>query len=64
MKDNITATQAQQQRTVTNFVSPISPTHATNQSMVGYTNGFLTRTLQRGYSKLGNNNLSCMEALT
>ena len=43
--DNSTLTQAHQQRTITNFFSPITPTHATNQSKA------TQNAYQRGHNK-------------
>ena len=45
LKDNNTITQAHQQRTITNFFSPITPTHATNQSKA------TQNAYQRGHNK-------------
>ena len=48
LKDNNTATQSHQQRTITAFISPNIPAHATSQSRS--TQMLPTRTLQSGYN--------------
>ena len=49
LKVNNTGTRPNQQGTITTFVNPIIPTHATN--------GLPTKTLQKGFNELGNSNL-------
>ena len=48
LKDNNTATQSHQKRTITAFFSPNTLAHATSQSRS--TQMLLTRTLQSGYN--------------